>query len=54
MLSETEKAGWLALFIGLLVGVMIGAYIGSPDCYEDEVVMWTGTEHTECVPLDEL
>lgn len=23
-------------------------------CFEDEVIVWTGAGHTQCVPIDDL
>lgn len=55
--KETTQAGWTGFVFGLIVGLMIAVFLieaNSPDCYEDEVIVWTGEEHDHCVPIDKF
>lgn len=53
--KETTQAGWTGFIFGLIVGLMVAVLLvtaNSPNCYEDEVVVWTGEAHDHCVPID--
>lgn len=45
--------GLVAVYMAFHVGMMIGN-IDDVDCYEDEVIVWDGTDHSYCVPLDDI
>lgn len=54
-----EKAGWIAFSTGLLVGSLLmlwAATVNQPNCYEDEVIVWSGetNDHDICVPVDKM
>ena len=52
-----DKCASLALtaLLGTMFGVGLTlALDGTPDCYEDQVIVWTGTAHNKCVDLDDL
>jgi len=54
---RTDVANTIAIVLAsLAIGVSVGAHIApsAPRCYEDEVIMWTGEAHTQCVALDDL
>lgn len=55
--KETTQAGWTGFIFGLIVGMMLVIMLtaaSSPNCYEDEVIVWTGETHDLCVPIDKF
>lgn len=57
--TDTRIGAGLIATLGLLVGVALTLFVltvtdTSPSCYEDEVIVWTGDAHTDCVPVSVL
>ena len=48
-LASAIAGGALALTLAAAVSPDAG-----PACFEDEVIVWTGDDHTACVALDDL